>query len=185
VLECRRRKVGDDDNSMPLHMSPSLSNRGPRLTCGTRTLVTKAKKLFVNLLLVTVRSFIVFTLKDLKKLILMSSAALRTKGHTSLLCTCMGAYCIHMWVLTVYICGCLLHTYVGAYCIHTWVLTVYIRGCLLFTYVGAYCIHMWVLTVYICGCLLYTYMGAYCIHTWVLTVYIRGLFPVLTSEDDE
>jgi hypothetical protein len=51
----------------------------PRATSGPRPLVTRPAQLFVNLLLLATSSFIFFTPKDLKKVvILISSAALRT-----------------------------------------------------------------------------------------------------------
>jgi hypothetical protein len=53
----------------------------PQATSGPRPLVTRPAKLFVNLLLVTISSFVFFTPKDVKKIvILISSAALRTSA---------------------------------------------------------------------------------------------------------
>jgi hypothetical protein len=54
---------------------------GPRATSGLRPLVTIPVTLFVNLLLVSTNSFIFFTLKDLKKIVvLILPAALRTSA---------------------------------------------------------------------------------------------------------
>jgi hypothetical protein len=54
---------------------------GQRATSGQRQFVTRPAELFVNLLLVTTSSFILFTPKDLKIVVIfISSAALRTSA---------------------------------------------------------------------------------------------------------
>jgi hypothetical protein len=53
---------------------------GPRASSGSRPLVTRSVKLFVNLLLVTTVSYIFFTPNELKSVISISPSALRTSA---------------------------------------------------------------------------------------------------------
>jgi hypothetical protein len=60
----REQWQNDNDDNQHQVLTQWHPTDGPRATSGLRPLVTKSVKLFVNLLLVTTSSFILFTPKD-------------------------------------------------------------------------------------------------------------------------